>query len=68
MIDGQRDVGAGSDLDGISSLFFHNDEAFLELADAQDGRLGLFDDGRGDEAAADAVVGEGERSALYVFG
>ena len=42
--------------------------ALLDGADAQDAGLGLVDDGRGEQAARGAVVGQGEGAALHLLG
>src|SRR3569832_1497569 len=62
MVDGQRHVAAGTNDDTIFAVVgCHHHRTLLQLSNSQDGRLRLVDDdGSGDEAAADAVIGDGE--------
>ena len=67
MVDGQRDIGHRPDLDRVLAADLADDDALLELADAEDRRLRLVDDDRrGEERARDAVIGDGEGAALDV--
>src|SRR5829696_275282 len=63
MIEGKRDVGTRADSDGVVDDL----GALFDNADAEDTYLRLVDDGRSEEAAADAVIGDGECAALHLF-
>ncbi len=64
MVEGETQVDHGTDGDGIVD----DHRALLDGADAQDGAVGLVDDGGGKERAAGAVVGDGEGAAAHVVG
>ena len=64
MIDGERDIGHRANEDRILAADLADDDALLELADAQDRGLALVeDDRRGEQRARDSVVGNGEAAA-----
>lgn len=55
--------------DGVLAVFVGEDDGFLvEAADAEDGGLGLGDDGHAELLAEDAGVGEGEGATCDVVG
>ena len=61
VIEAEGEVQEVPDGDGVGSVFGGDDGGFLEeAADAEDGRLGLVDDGRTELLAEDAGVGDGE--------
>src|SRR3981189_1988832 len=67
VIDGQSDITPRPDDDAVFCILGHDNRAFLELANAQDGRLRLIDDyWRCNKTSADAVIGHGEGAAAYV--
>src|SRR5687767_11469497 len=56
MVDGQRDIGQGADLNRVDAVDLAHDHALLQLADAEDRRLRLVDDDRRrEQRARDAV-------------
>ena len=64
MVDGQRHIRHRQYDDRIVAIDLANDDAFLQLADAEDRGLALVDnDRRREQAARHAVVGNGEASA-----
>src|SRR5258707_9875249 len=67
VVDGQSDITPRPDHDAVFAILGHDDQALLELADAQNGRLRLINDyGRCNNTSADAVIGDGEGTAAYV--
>ena len=61
MVEAESEVLHGADGDGVVALGVGEHHGlFFEAADAEDGRLGLVDDGRGELVAEDAGVGERE--------
>src|ERR1700722_62375 len=69
VIDGQRDIAPWPDHHAVDATFLHHDGPLLELSDPQDSRLRLVDDdGCGNEAAAHAMVRDGEGSPTDISG
>ncbi len=69
MVDRQGHVALGPHYDALGALFLDDRRALFELADAENCRLCLIDhDGRGEQAAGGAVIGECERAAVQVRG
>jgi hypothetical protein len=69
MVDGQSDITPRPDHDAVFSILGHDDRTFLQLANAQDSRLGLVDDyGRCNKTSTDPVIGDSEGATAYVNG
>src|SRR6185437_13246179 len=67
MIDGQGGIAARAHCDLLFVAFLEHHRALLQLAEAEDRRLGLRnDDRRGEQAAAHAVIGKREGAAANV--
>src|SRR5437870_11006162 len=67
MIDRQRQVAHWPNGDRIYTIVADHYRALLNRPDAQNGRLGLIDNWRGEQAAADAVVSDREGAALSLI-
>src|SRR6185369_8826247 len=69
VVDGQGDVATRANDQYVLAAIRADRRALFDLADAQNRRLRLVDDDRrGKQAAADAVVGNGERAAPHIRG
>ena len=64
MVEAEGEALDGADGDDVGAVLVGDDEGFfVEAADAEDGDLGLVDDGCAELLAEDAGVGEGEGAA-----
>ena len=69
MVEAEGEVLDGADGDGVLTILVGEDDGFLaEATDAEDGCLGLSDDGGSELLAEDAGVGEGEGAASDFVG
>ena len=67
VINGQADVTHGPDRDHIIAVKLFNLNPLFNFAHTEDGRLGLIDDdGGGDQATGNTVVGDGKGAATHI--
>ena len=68
MVDGQADIAHWPHNHDVLAINFPYFDALFNLSDTQNGRLRLIDDdGCGNQATGDAVVGYGESAVADIF-